>query len=106
MNLYCKTYQRGTICGLEEVELPEAVQHNANGDRVIIEVRNNMDETCQVVFENDEHGDLTVSLRGWGNKPAVLGNWNRTTFEATIPLEPPTSCGVCGTRLENNCGCA
>ena len=74
-----------------EVELPEAVQHNANGDMVIIEVQNQSDQTCQVVFRDDDHGNLTISLRGWGNKPAKLGNMERTSFQATIPTEPPNT---------------
>ena len=70
-----------------EQELPQAVQHNANGDRVIISVRNNMDQTVQVVFENSPTGEMVVRLRGWGNDPEKLGNWDKTNFSATIPLE-------------------
>lgn len=44
------------------VEIPLAVQHNANGEMV-------------------------VRLRGWGNEPTLLGNWDKTNFSATIPLE-------------------
>lgn len=70
-----------------EQELPQAVQHNANGDRVIISVRNGFDQTVQVVFENNTNGEMVVSLRGWGNAPEKLGNWNKTNFSATIPFE-------------------
>lgn len=73
-----------------ELELPQAVQHNADGDRVIISVRNGMDQTVQVVVENNEIGEMVVRLRGWGNDPIKLGNWDRTSFQATIPLESPT----------------
>ncbi len=72
-----------------ELELPQAVQHNANGDCVIIEVKNHLGQTVQVVFRNEPHGEMHVSLRGWGNEPMKLGNWNRTSFEATIPVEKP-----------------
>lgn len=87
-----------------EVDMPEAVQCNADGDRVIIEIRNESDQTCQVVFSNNEHGDLTVSLRGWGNKPAKLGNMERTSFQATIPTETPNTCDICYGKL-GDCGC-
>ena len=70
-------------------ELPQAVQHNANGDAVIISVHNQLDQTVQVVFRNNEHSELTVDLRGWGNEPLKIGNWNKTSFQATIPIEPP-----------------
>jgi hypothetical protein len=83
-----------------ELELPQAVQHNANGERVILSVENNMGTTCQVVFENDEHGDMVVRLRGWGNRPAAVGNMENTSFTATIPLQPTTSCEVCYRHLE------
>lgn len=87
-----------------EIELPQIVQHNANGDVVILEVRNQVDQTVQVVFENNEDGDLTVHLRGWGNKPARLGNMDRTSFSATIPLEPDKTCEVCYGKL-GECSC-
>lgn len=87
-----------------EVDLPEAVQHNANGDLVIIEVRNESDQTCQVVLKNNEQGDLTISLRGWGNKPAKLGNMERTSFSATILSEAPNTCDICYGDL-GDCGC-
>lgn len=89
-----------------ELELPQAVQHNANGDVVIISVENYNGITCQVVFENDESGDMVVRLRGWGNKPAAVGNWDRTSFEATIPFQPPTNCEVCYSRLKEGCSCS
>lgn len=73
-----------------EQELPQAVQHTAIGDRVIISVRNNLDQTVQVVFSNNENGEMVVRLRGWGNAPEKLGNMNTTGFEATIPLEQAT----------------
>lgn len=88
-----------------EIDLPEAVQHNANGDQVILEVRNQLDQTCEIVFKNNEHGDLTICLRGWGNKPAKLGNMERTSFQATIPTEVPNTCDTCYGRL-GDCSCA
>ena len=70
-----------------EQELPQAVRHDADGDRVIISVRNGMDQQVQVVFENNPNGEMVVRLRGWGNDPMKLGNWDKTNFSATIPLE-------------------
>lgn len=68
-------------------ELPQAVQHNANGDRVVISVHNHLDQTVQVVFENNEAGEMVIRLRGWGNDPIKLGNMDRTNFSAIIPFE-------------------
>lgn len=82
------------------IELPEAVQHNADGDRVILEVQNRNGTTCQVVFENDNLGDMVVTLRGWGNKPMSVGNMENTNFRATIPMELQSTCEVCGTSIE------
>lgn len=97
--LSCKAYMPS------ELDLPEAVQHNANGDRVILEVQNGKGETCQVTFRNNEDGDLVVILKGWGNKPRSIGNWDNTSFQATIPFEPVNTCEVCGTQLKYGCGC-
>jgi len=90
-----------------EIELPQAVRQGANGDSVIISVQNYAGTTCQVVFENDEHGDMVVRLRGWGNTPQAVGNMENTSFTATIPLQPTTSCEVCGRHLEpgEECSC-
>ncbi len=98
MTLFVKAYLPS------EVDIPKAVQRNANGDQVIIEVRNQFDQTCQVVFKDNEQGDLTVSLRGWGNNPAKLGNMERTSFQATIPSETPNTCHLCYGRL-GDCSC-
>ena len=87
-----------------EIELPQAVQHNANGDTVVLEIRNYSDQTVQLVVENDKYGDMRVRLRGWGNMPAKLGNWDRTSFEASIPTESPTHCEKCYCHLDT-CTC-
>ena len=88
----------------QEMELPEAVQHNADGDRVIISVENFCGITCQVVFENDYHGDMVVRLRGWGNLPASVGNMHNTCFTATIPMQTATTCEKCGAGI-GKCSC-
>ena len=88
----------------QAIELPQAVQHNANGDRVILEVKNYSGTTCQIVCENDLYGDMVVTLRGWGNEPMKVGNMDNTKFRATIPTEPATTCEICGTKL-GECSC-
>ena len=87
-------------------ELPQAVQHNANGDRVILEVKNFCGITVQMVCENDYHGDMVVTLRGWGNEPRKLNNMNNTQFRATIPMEAQTACEKCGGGLEPGEACS
>ncbi len=91
-----------------EIELPQAVRRGADGDSVIISVQNLGGTTCQVVFENDEHGDMVVRLRGWGNNPLAVGNMENTSFTATIPLQQTTSCEVCYRHLEPGeiCSCS
>lgn len=90
-----------------EVELPQAVQRNANGDRVIISVENYDGVTTQVVFENDDVGDMIVTLRGWGNMPQKVGNMDNTRFRATVQQEPQTNCEICGRHLKHGerCSC-
>lgn len=72
----------------QQIELPQAVRHDADGDKVIISVVNNLGQTVQVVFENkSDTGEMMVRLRGWGNIPDKIGNWDKTNFSAIIPLE-------------------
>lgn len=97
--MFVRAYNMG-----HAVELPQAVQHTANGDSAVLEVCNYNGSTCQVRFENDESGDMVIRLRGWGNTPMAVGNMENTSFTATIPLQPATNCEVCGVRL-GECNC-
>ncbi len=87
-----------------KIELPQAVQHNADGDVGIIEFQAYNGVTLQVIVTPNSDGSLGVRLRGWGNKPMRLGNSNKFTLNATINPQEQDSCEVCGSRL-GTCGC-
>lgn len=63
----------------------EVVTHGAAGAASVIEVQLADGRTVQLVVESDG----SVRVRGWGNKPALVGNMENTSFTATIPTQEP-----------------
>jgi hypothetical protein len=63
----------------------------ANRDSVILEVTLDDSRTVQL----DVRGDGVVQLRGWGNNPAKVGNWNTLNLTTQINKQEQTHCEVC-----------
>lgn len=86
------------------VELPQAVQHNANGDRAVLRVQSDNNITIQLEAYQNDNGDMEIALRGWGNKPGRVGNWNTLTLVTKLNPQPANTCEICYNLLEE-CQC-
>lgn len=69
---------------------------NSSDNSAIVEVVLDDDRTVQLSVQNDG----SVFLRGWGNVPAKVGNWNRLNLAAKIEKEAATTCEVCHCPLD------
>lgn len=76
-----------------------------NPDSVVLEVVLDDDRTVQIAVSNKG----LVSLRGWGNVPAKVGNWNKLEFTAELQKEDANHCEKCycpltgSARIKCNC---
>lgn len=82
--------------GGKAVPLPNA----SNPSSAVLEVE--LPDGRTVQFGVDDNGH--VSVRGWGNVPAKVGNSASLMLSATVIAEAPTHCATCYNKLAL-CGC-
>lgn len=57
---------------------------------LVLEVTTNQGQTVQLWVGQRGGESVEVDVRGWGNKPVLLGNLNSIHFHGPLPYEKPT----------------